>query len=116
MESFVNNKILEKVDDIVSTIKDSKEYQDYQFLFSKLSQNEKVNDLIKEVKDLQKRIVKKEVLQESTIDLEKQVNSLLEQLNQIPLYVEFIQKQEELDQIYQNIKDKLEQYFYMVLN
>lgn len=116
MEKSVNNVILEKIDDIVELIRDSKEYQDYQFLFHKLTQNDQVNALIKEVKNIQKQIVKKEVSKDSTVELEDKLNFLLEQLKKIPLYVEFIEKQEELDKIYQEIKEKLDQYFYNVLN
>lgn len=116
MEKFVNNLILEKIDDIVGMIQNSKEYHDYQFLASKLSQNDKANQIIKEVKALQRQIVKKEVLGESIEDLEKKINYFLKQLNQIPLYVEFVQKQEELNQIYQTVKEELDHYFYNILN
>jgi len=116
MEKFVNNIILEKIDDIIDLIKESKEYQDYQFLFDKLDKNEQANLLIKEVKELQKQIVKKEVLKDSTFELENKLNSLLEQLNKIPLYVEFVEKQEELNEKYQSVKQKLDDYFYNILN
>lgn len=116
MEKFVNNLILEKMDDIISTIHNSEEYRDYQFLASKLSKNDKANTLIKEVKHLQKQIVKKEVMKESIIDLEDQMNSLLEELNRIPLYMEFVEKQQQLNCVYQNIKTRLETYFDNLLN
>lgn len=116
MEKSMNSVILAKVDNIIDSIQNSKEYQDYQFLFSKLSHNEQANQLITEVKSLQRKIVKKEVLKKSTDDLQKQLNSLLEQLNKIPLYVEFMEKQKMLNQIYQNIKQELDQYFYRILN
>ena len=111
MEKFVNSLILEKVDEIIETIKESKEYQDYQFLFNKLSQNVEANNLIKEVKIIQKKIVKKESLGESVVDLEEQLSLLVEQLETIPLYVEFVEKQSELNDLYQGIKEKLNVYF-----
>ena len=116
MEKFVNNIILEKIDDIIDLIKESKEYQDYHFLFDKLDKNEQANLLIKEVKELQKQIVKKEVLKDSTFELENKLNYLLEQLNKIPLYVEFVEKQEKLNEKYQSVKQKLDNYFYDILN
>lgn len=111
MEKSVNNLILDKADEIVKEIKNSKDYQDYQFLFQKLLSHEKANTLIKEVKKLQKEMVKKESIGESILDLEKEMNSLLEELNLIPLYVEFVVKQEELNRICQDIKVRLETYF-----
>lgn len=115
MEKFVNREILDKLDNIIKDIKESKTYQEYQFLFSKLSKNEKANTLIKNVKDIQKEIVKKEVAKESISELEKEINSILEELNRIPLYVEYISKQEELDIIYQNLKSRIDGYFYDLL-
>lgn len=116
MEKSVNSLILDKVDEIVKEIRNSKEYQDYQFLFQKLFEHEKANILIQKVKSLQKEIVKRESIGESILDLEKEINSLLETLNSIPLYVEFIEKQEELNSIYQNIKIRIETYFNHLMN
>ena len=58
MEKFVNNNITSKIDEIIDFIKNSKEYQDYLFLFDKLSKNDRCNSLIKQVKTLQKELVK----------------------------------------------------------
>ena len=116
MEKFVNNLILEKVDNLVNYIKSSQEYQDYLFLSKKLSNNKKALEYINQIKKLQKEVVKKEVNQEDITDLEKEINLLLDKLNQIPLYVEFTNKQKELDEIYQTIKNRLDEYFYKVLN
>ena len=57
MEKFVNNNITSKIEEIIDFIKDSKEYQDYLFLFDKLSKNDRCNSLIKLVKTLQKELV-----------------------------------------------------------
>lgn len=111
MEKYVNNNILEKVDDIVTTIKESKEYQDYMFLSNKLAKNDKCNNLIKEIKFMQKEIVKKESLGEDSSEMEVKFANLVTQLNAIPLYNEFISKQQELNYIYQTIKEELDNYF-----
>lgn len=116
MEKFVNNIILEKVDSIIEDISTSKVYNDYQFLSDKLSKNKNIMDIIERVKSLQKQIVKKELLKESTTELENEISLLLGELNKIPLYFEFIDKQKELDSIYQSIKERLDEYFYDILN
>lgn len=112
----MNDNILKQVDIIVDIIQNSKEYQDYLFLSNKLKQNKKANTLIKEIKRIQKEIVRKEVLKEDTKELEKELTNLVNTLNQIPLYIEFIEIQKELNDIYQMIKEKLDDYFYQVLN
>lgn len=116
MEKFVNNSILEKVNDIISMIQNVDEYRDYMLLYEKMRKNQKINDLIQRVKTLQKEIVKKESLQQSTADLEKSYQLLMDQLNRIPLYIEFVEKQEELNNVYQNLKREIDRYFYQLFN
>lgn len=116
MEKFVNSKILDKLDDIIKDIQGTKTYQEYQFLFQKLLKHEKANILIKKVKDIQKKIVQKEIGKESTLELEKEIDVILKELNQIPLYVEFISKQEELNRTYQDLRERLDCYFYDLFN
>lgn len=116
MEKYVNSNILEKVNDIVTTIKESSEYQDYMFLFDKLSKNSKCNNLIKEIKFMQKELVKKEALGEDISDIEIKINTLESELNTIPLYTQFVLKQQELNYIYQSIKEKLDNYFNNLFN
>lgn len=112
----MNDKILSEVDKIIDFIKESNEYKDYLYLEDKLSKNEKVNTLIKEIKKLQKELVKLELKKEETKSLEEKINNNLEELNKIPVYVEFIKKQEYLNNLYQDIKTRLDDYFYNKLN
>ena len=112
----MNDKILNEVDSIITLIKDSKEYKEYLFLKEKLEKNEKAKSLIKEIKNLQKELVKKEAEGMGATDLDKKINDNLEKLNRIPLYVDFINIQDELNNIYQDIKNRLDDYFYDKLN
>ena len=116
MEKFVNNDIVNKMDEIVAFIKNSKEYQDYLFLSNKLSKNDRCNSLIKQVKTLQKELVKKQSCGQNINELEKKINELVSELNIIPLYVEFVDKQQELNEIYQSIKARLDNYFNDLFN
>lgn len=116
MEKFVNNNITSKIEEIIDFIKDSKEYQDYLFLFDKLSKNDRCNSLIKLVKTLQKELVKKQDQGQNVNELEKKINKLVSELNTIPLYVEFVDKQQDLNKIYQSIKIRLDNYFNDLFN
>ena len=116
MEKSMNNEILKEVDKIIAFIKASDIYQDYLFLEEKLHKNEKVSNLIKEIKKLQKELVKKEAKNEDITDLNNQINTNLEELNRIPLYVEYTDKQAILNEMYQTIKSRLDDYFYDKLN
>ncbi len=104
MVKLVNEEIIEKLDEIIALIKNSDEYQKYLELSSKTRSNEEIMQLIEQVKEIQKKIVKKEVLREDTSSLEKMNNDLLKQLNEIPLYQEFTYVQEDLNNTLQNVK------------
>lgn len=116
MEKFVNKVILDKVDEIVSDIKKSKKYQDYLFLREKLKNNTRVTNLILEIKDIQKSIVKKESLKEDIKNLELLLEEKNTLLNQIPLYSDFIQVQSDLNLEFQLLKQELDNYFDNILN
>ena len=116
MEKFVNNNITSKIDEIIDFITDSKEYQDYLFLFDKLSKNDRCNSLIKQVKTLQKELVKKQSHGQNINEVEEKINELVSELNTIPLYVEFVDKQQELNEVYQGIKIRLDNYFNDLFN
>ena len=74
MEKFVNNNKTSKINEIIDFVKDSKEYQDYLFLFDKLSKNDRCNSLIKQVKTLQKELVKKQAHGHNINELEEKIN------------------------------------------
>ena len=112
----MNNEILNSIDDIIDTIKSSEDYKDYIYLKDKLSKHDKANSLIKKIKKKQKELVKKRVNKEDITDIDKEINGLVKELNMIPLYNDFINKQETLNELYQVIKSRLDDYFYQKLN
>ena len=112
----MNNKVLDKVDEIIEFIKETEEYKDYLYLKDKLEKNEKALSLINEIKKYQKELVKKEVEKLDTKDLEDKINNNLKELDNIPLYNEYLDVQEKLNDMYQLVKIKLDDYFYNKLN
>ncbi|MBR6113279.1 MAG: YlbF family regulator [Bacilli bacterium] len=112
----MNSNIIREVDEIIDYIKKSDTYKDYKYLEDKLSKHDKANKLISEVKEYQRILVKKQLHKEDITDLETKINNNLSLLNKIPLYVEFISKQEELNDMYQQIKMELDEYFFDIMN
>ena len=112
----MNNKVLDKVDEIIEFIKETEEYKDYLYLKDKLEKNEKALSLINEIKKYQKELVKKEVEKLDTKDLEDKINNNLKELDNIPLYNEYLDVQEKLNDMYQLVKKELDNYFYNKLN
>ena len=112
----MNNQILNEVDKIIEFIKESDDYKDYIYLKDKLSKHEEANNLINEIKKLQKQAVKQEVNKMDTKELDNKIKDNLDKLNKIPLYRDFIDKQELLNDYYQTIKERLDEYFYTKMN
>ena len=112
----MNNQILSEVDKIIEFIKESDDYEDYIYLKDKLSKHEEANNLITEIKKLQKQAVKQEVNKMDTKELDNKIKENLDKLNKIPLYRDFIDKQEVLNDYYQTIKERLDEYFYNKMN
>ena len=75
----MKNEILNKIDEIISLIEKSDDYQKYLLLKEKMKTNKELNQLINEVRLLQKDVVhhlnKKELLDKK-----------MEELNNYPLY------------------------------
>lgn len=116
MEKSVNNLIINEVNKLVDYIKETKDYQDYLFLSNKLKENDKALEYIDKIKKLQQEIVKKEVNGDDITSLDNEIKELLDKLNRIPLYIEYINKQKELNEEYQIIKNTLDDYFYELFN
>lgn len=109
----MNNEIKEKTSKIVESFKESENYQKYLKVKEKMNHNEEIKKLVDEIKRLQKRIVNHPKEKES---LEKQINEILDKLKEIPLYNEFINLQEELNENINYIKSTLDDYFNNILN
>ena len=112
----MNSEILEKVDEIIEYIKETTEYKDYIYLKEKLEANDKVKKLVSEVKKLQKELVRKEVSKEDTKELENKYKETLSELDKIPLYKDYSDSVNTLNNMYTNIKERLDNYFNDKLN
>lgn len=111
MEKFMNKKIMEKTEELVSTLEQSSLYQNYRMLKEKLEKNETVKKLVNEIKKKQKQLVRLTYEKQDTQYLEQELSNLESELKQIPLYSEFMETQEQLNDILYEIKTQIEQCF-----
>lgn len=105
------NKIEEKIDQIISLITNSNSYKRYEVLKEEINNHDKINELVNKIKDLQKIAVKKEYNKEDINSIDKEIESLYKELNNIPLYIEYNNYLEKLDEEQLLIKDKINNYF-----
>ena len=116
MVKQMNNEILDKVDEIITYIKDTNEYKDYILLKEKLESNDKVKNLVKEVKSLQQNLVKAEAYKKDSKELESTYKEKLSELDKIPLYKDYNDSVTKLNEMYSLIKERLDTYFNDKLN
>lgn len=99
------------LDELFETIETSKEYQSYLEIGRVIEKNKEVNELIKEIKDLQKKSVR---LEEAGNDEYKNVDKLIDEkvkcLNSIPIYQEYLRRMEEFNSCLTESSNTIEKY------
>lgn len=105
----MNKEILDKVDEIINVIENSKEYQKYLLLQKEIKKDKELTSLINKVRILQQdyihKKIKKEVLDKET-----------KELNNYPLYREYTNTLQEINNIYGIIENILNNYFQEKMN
>ena len=107
MENFVNKKL----DEVINCIINSDDYKKCILLKEKMAKSEDITSLVDSIKKLQKKYVNTND-QELLVELEK----LEGELNNIPIYVIYMQYLEKVNEKIEFVKDELNNYFYEVLN
>jgi len=102
--------ILEKTDELVDLIINSKEYQKYLSIKDKMKRDKEIIEKIEKIRILQKEAVKKSSINEAVDELDKEINEKLEGLKQIPIYQEYLNVEEEINIVLQTIKKTIENY------
>ena len=105
----MNKEVLNKVDEIIQTIENSPVYQKYLDLRKQIDNNKELKMLINEVRVLQKDIV-------HHVKDKKELDEKLSELNTHPLYIEYINTLDEINNIYGIIESDLNNYFNRKLN
>lgn len=96
---------------VVDTIINSNDYKACLEIKEKMSKNEEIVQLVEKIKKIQKKYVNtnhSELLQE--------LKELENRLNDIPIYVIYMQHLEKVNQMIDLVKDEINDYFYEVLN
>ena len=97
------------IDDVISVIVNSKDYQQCLQLKDKMKKNQELMKLIEDLKKAQKEYVK------SGIGEEK-IDSLEEELYQFPIYVVYMEHLEKVNDMLSYVEEDLNDYFYQLMN
>lgn len=108
MENKNKEAVLNKLDELISLIKDTPNYKRYLELKNNMGNNKEIMSLINKIKKEEQTIVKKEYNKEDTSLEEKELLNLKNELNKYPDYLEYTYLQEDLNNDFQNIKKIIE--------
>lgn len=100
-----------KLDEVINTIINSDDYKSCIQLKEKMSTNKEICELVDKIKVLQKKYVR-----ENGEEVLEELKLLEERLNEIPIYVIYMQHLEKVNEMINYVKDELNDYFYKVLN
>jgi cell fate (sporulation/competence/biofilm development) regulator YmcA (YheA/YmcA/DUF963 family) len=110
------NDIKDEINSLVDFIKDSDKYKRYIIVRDKIKSNKEIMDKINKVKSIQKEIVKLEYNKQDIKVKEKELDNILEELNNYPIYVEYNYLVEDLNYEMKYIKDTLEEEINKIVN
>lgn len=105
----MNNEVLNKIDEIILTIENSSEYQKYLLLKDKSSKDKELMLLINKIRVLQKDFT-------HHLTVKDELDKLTNELNNYPLYREYNNVLDEINNTYAIIESSLNKYFQSRLN
>ncbi len=105
----MNKEINKKIDEIINDIETSPIYQKYLLLQDKISNNKELMELINKVKIMQKDVVHQKKKQQ-------ELDGLMDELNNHPLYREYSNTIYEINNIYGIIESRINNYFEEIIN
>lgn len=104
-------KLNKSLDEVINTIKNSKEYKKCILLKEKMESNDEIKSLVKEIKFKQKKYIKS-----NDSNILSELNELEERLNCVPIYHVYTENLEKVNEYIDYVKDELNDYFNKLLN
>ena len=104
------NNLIKEFNELIELIKDSDLYKKYIRLEELVKKSNDINKLVEDIKELQKKIVNLEHKNMSTKDLEEELNKKKVELNLIPLYNDYTESIDELNNMLLIIKNKFDNF------
>ena len=111
MENKNKEELLNTLDELIYLIKNMPNYKRYIELKKKMSNNNEIMNIIRDIKKIEQSIVKKEYNKLDFSDEEKSLSTLKSKLKEYPIYLEYSYLQEDLNNDFQNIKKIIENSF-----
>lgn len=110
------NDILDKTDNLISSIKNSSKYKKYIELRNKMRENEEIMEIISDIKSLQKELVKEQSIGNDISHIDEKIKEKLMFLESFPLYLEYSYLEEDLNIMFQLIKEIIQKHINDITN
>lgn len=99
------------IEELYNSINNSTEYKEYLEINNILKEDKKINNLINEIKSLQKEAVKLENEGNTKYkDIDKEIDTLVKKLNSIPKYIEYKDKLKKFNNVLKVSSTLIEDY------
>ncbi len=109
MEKSLSPK--DKVEELFQTIEESVEYKSYLNISELLNNNKEIKSLVSEIKRLQQKSVKLEYNNDPKYkEVDKLIEEKVAKLNSIPIYKEYLNRMNELNDILAESSSQIEKY------
>lgn len=108
---MLSKELKDDLDKVINCITSKEEYKQCIQIKEKMRNNETIRKLIDEIKTLQREYVKEE-----NSNIKKELSKKIIQLEQIPIYREYQNNLEAVNEMINYVKDDLNDYFYHLLN
>ncbi len=103
--------MLDKVDELFSSIENSNEYREYKKIGNILEKDPNISILIQEIKELQKEATYLESNNDIRYkEVDEIINKKVEELNQNKIYQEYLDKMKEFNKLILNSSNIIENY------
>lgn len=101
-------KLLLNINKLINYIKKTKEYKRYNELANIMKKDKEIISTMNDIKKIERRITIDSSANRSTLILEKDLEKQYEKLKEYPIYLEYSYLQEDLNNLFQNIKNIIE--------
>jgi len=97
----MNNEIKANIDELIIKIKENKVYKDYINLLEQVNNSNVIKELELDIREIQKKLVRT-----PSIQLEEELENKKKELEEIPLYLDYKDALDELNNILLIIQDR----------
>ena len=102
---------MEELNKVIDYITNTESYQNTIKLREQMNNNKELNDLIEEIKSLQKKYIKN-----NSVSIKQELDEKTKELEEYPIYNIYNKNLEEVNQMIDYVNDELNDYFEKVIN